>query len=548
MPNNSKAPAHKSAIGKSTSKKKEMRLLKNNPMLGESKQVTQVNAPVATAAITRRALTKPVCIEMTEEISDVVVAPDFANTPLIINPGNHEMFPWLSQIAKAFTSYKFDRLGFRSVPATETGLGGDVVLAVNADPDKDAFTTEKQALNHEGSAMAAPWVPFGINGKQKTTQEVIPQKYVADTSSEAGLSTIFDDLHTVADGVLNVVTSGLNLFTVSSEVRERLRNLKKTISSTDKKTTDAIDKAMPGTDPPTTTGKLFVDYKVWLSDPVDTDEKEDDGFNFANPSAPNTQLYGCALLASADVIADDTSLWVQNSGFEQSTADPVHITVSNPSTGLSWMNFRDTGLYSIQEYWSVGSNHDFKEDSSYTPAIAVSTEGTATIVTSLGADGWSLQGSASGKGSSTPTGTFARYFRTTFVEITGEAVTDPGQVKITDSGGNNRAHMTNGCFLVITRVAHDLTPMRLALFAKKNLRMSLPDCPINAAIAHLRKERNHKKVVSVFDAMRRKVNKVMPSISAAARPPSDDELYFSVDEKGNEKATPKSTLLINTKK
>ena len=264
-------------IGKGGSKKK-MRLLKaeRGPLASSDRQVLQVNAPVATAAVTRRAVSKPVIIEMTEEVSNVLVGPDFVNTPLIINPGNHELFPWLSIVARAFTSYLFEALRFRYVAATATQVAGDVVLVVNADPDKDPFIDEKQALNHEGSAMGAPWVSFGINGKQKTTQSVVPTKYVADTTEAVDLTSFFDDLRLIADGVVQVFTGLKNIFSTEEQMQRQLRATLRDIGLKDSDIEERLRKQnVKLTDDPIVTGKLFVDYRVRLTDPVDSEDPQD---------------------------------------------------------------------------------------------------------------------------------------------------------------------------------------------------------------------------------------------------------------------------------
>jgi len=513
-----------------------MRKLKEkNPFTSTDKQVTQVNAPVATAAITRRAETKPVEISMTEEVSGVVVGPDFANSALIINPGNHELFPWLSRIAAAFTSYWFKMLRFRYVAATETGLGGDVIMTVNADPDKPAFSSEKQALNHEGAALGAPWVPFSINGKSKTTQNVIPQKFVADTASDEGLTTIFDDLHTVADGVLNVVTAGLNLFTVDAEVRARLKKL-----VVDKRIVSPDQKDIPTDDPPTETGKLFVDYVCVLSDPADDEEKEDDGYNCNIGPADATNSYGCAAMRT-QTPAVDSDVWTGSTHFPQPSNNPVHVTYTQTVSGLpqTWLKFRDNGLYELTYFVYASGNPFVEGNSAYTPSIGAGPDAKATFYSDEKDEHMfgDLAPHAITKNSLVPTVTCGYASIHLFVEITGDPVADAGQVYIQDANTlyiPNANYSENNCSLVISRVAHDLTPLRLANFARKKLKFSLPDCPINAALMHLREERRVSARNSLNLGLTKKL-RPPPIVIASAKPlsvstndqKSTDEGYFS---------------------
>jgi len=484
---------HKS-VGKSSRNKSKM-LKEKNPLTSSGKSVMQVNAPVATAAVTRRAVTKPVPIERSEEVSDLRTFAAFTNTSLIINPGNQELFPWLSSIASAFTSYYFEYLRFRYVPATETGLGGDVVLAVNADPDKPPFISEKAALNQEGSAMAAPWVPFAINGKLPTTKNVIPEKFVTDIHSQDGLATIFDDLHTVADGVLNVVTAGLNLFSVSSEVKDRIRSLVKDGSVTVK---DEKSLSVDPTD--IVTGKLWVDYKVWLSDPVEEQEAVDDGYNFGQtPTTSATpNFFGYSALSTTEPVFQTSSLWSSPS-IAPTVEDACKIQVTNTTPGTSFLNFKNPGLYTIEVSSILNDSHyEMKDAGGYCPSITTN-EDMAVILTNtnFGSGGsrnyFALEGSAlaADKKTLAPTGAYKAFDTVWWVEIKGDPVEAYGQVSIFDpsSSAVDPSHIdADNSYIAITRVDDNVTASKLKAFAKKSLPMSLPDCPLNAAITYLRRE------------------------------------------------------------
>jgi len=498
----SKAPAKRSGL---RTKVKKMRLLRDRrgPLGGRGAQVMPVNAPAATASVTRRAVSNPVTIKMTEEVSDVNVKQAFVNTALIINPGNHELFPWLSIIAKAFTSYEFEMLQFRYVAATTTGIGGDVVLVVNADPDKDPFINEKQALNHEGSAMASPWVSFGINGKQATTQSVIPTKYVADVAGQAGLDGILDDLHTIADGVIQVFTGLKNLFTPGEEAKEKFNQYLKD---------NGIDKkSLPLTDDAVTTGKLFVDYRIILHDPADEEDPEDNGYNLAAGPAIDlsTYVYGISALATTSPVTQTSSQW--NDGWPDAPTgkDACHVLVTNVAASQSYLEFRDPGYYTIEYFPDLGdTNKDFTDEDFKHPSIGTSGEGTATIVTTfarqiLFCDEGVAQSDQKGKtpkSNTSPNAHFSKCLGAWFVEITGPSTVKAGQIVLTDAGTGAvpLSHYKGiNCYLMITRVQDDVAAFRLKKFAKENIPMSLPDCPINAAIMYLRSENRKKKLIGV---------------------------------------------------
>lgn len=215
---------------------------------GEGKVMT---APVAVAKVMRKSLARPFIMAFREEVGDITVADSFANTPMLINPGNEDLFPWGALIAQRFTTYKYRKSPvFEYVPSTDTGVGGTVAIAVNADPDADPFTTVQQTLNHIGSATAAPWVPFTVSAAQASADNV-KRKYVADVTGSTGdgVRGFFQDLGLVADGVVNVVTDALALLTGD-----------------------------PTTTTPVDTGKLFVSYEVELYDPK-LDTVPDDGIS-----------------------------------------------------------------------------------------------------------------------------------------------------------------------------------------------------------------------------------------------------------------------------
>lgn len=58
----------------------------------------------------------------------------------LINPGNPELFPWLSSIASSFEYYRFNRLVFRYVPLCSSSTAGSIQMA----PDYNASNINPQ--------------------------------------------------------------------------------------------------------------------------------------------------------------------------------------------------------------------------------------------------------------------------------------------------------------------------------------------------------------------------------------------------------------------
>jgi len=222
---------------------------KRTPKQGtfSGKQPT-ATAPSAVTEVVRKAPLNPIRIQYREEASDIICQANFENSSFLINPGNEDLFPWLAPIALQFTTFQWNTIKHEFIASTDTSTSGSVIMAVNADPDKPPFTTEKEILNHMGSATAAPWKSFAIDGKSKSTETLGPRKYVADVTGQVGLGSILDDIRTVATGVLNVATLGLAV----------------------------VGQSLVDPDPKAV-GKLFTTYDITLWDPVDQTVSADEG-------------------------------------------------------------------------------------------------------------------------------------------------------------------------------------------------------------------------------------------------------------------------------
>lgn len=250
---------------------------------------------------------------------------DFENSSALINPANEELFPWLSQVATAFTAFEWKKLNFRYVANTDTGTSGTVAVVVNGDPDKPPLDSEKTVLNHEGSVMSAPWGDFTADGLPKSSATTSSAKYVADVTgvTPAGLGGFLDDVRQIASGVLNVATLGLAIAGAVSDGKQL-------------------------TDPdPKPVGKLFVDYDVLLWDPVEDTLSGDNGISeFAGSSAassycgieeeffPGMGLNPLKILLISDNLNAGAQLGEAVYGFSE--AGTYMIVANNPLSGLTY--------------------------------------------------------------------------------------------------------------------------------------------------------------------------------------------------------------------
>lgn len=103
-------------------------------------------------------------IKHREYISDIVASNNspslFSNISSAINPGNSNMFPWLSQIAANFEQYRFEGLIYEYKPtsgvASTTPALGTIIMATQYNTLSPVFTNKQQMENYEFSGSTVP--------------------------------------------------------------------------------------------------------------------------------------------------------------------------------------------------------------------------------------------------------------------------------------------------------------------------------------------------------------------------------------------------------
>lgn len=292
---------------------------------GSAKSAKMI-APVVTSAVTRKSKCPPVFVEMREEIGDVTLVSEFTNTPLLVTPTNQALFPWGNKIARLYTTRKWHRLRLQYVPNTATSIGGTVMAAMNADPDKPPFSDEEELLNHQGAVNGAPYTGWTIDLLQKSNKVPIPEKFNSIQENLLG-ADLLEDLHTFADGVLNIAVKGLQSFFGASV----------SVKNVDGKTQE-----VKAADPPTevVTGKFYVDYKVEYNDPVM--ENVDGGYAQwlqDDIDSPRPLTYPAAMFTEENV----ESPLINEIGVQM-------VSKATPPDGLNQLiglKFASRGLYSV---------------------------------------------------------------------------------------------------------------------------------------------------------------------------------------------------------
>lgn len=144
-----------------------------------------------------------------EYVGDIKSSVNFTNRIWNINPGNPDLFPWLSTIAGQFQNYQFLGLVFEfkttsavAVSSTNTALG-TVVMATNYDSAAPAFSSKQEMEAYEFSTSTAPCTSALHPVECAPSQNTLSTLYV-QTPTAATVDPRFRNL-----GELNLATVGM---------------------------------------------------------------------------------------------------------------------------------------------------------------------------------------------------------------------------------------------------------------------------------------------------------------------------------------------------
>jgi hypothetical protein len=140
---------------------------------------------------------------MSEAITPINGSIGFAvNTRLYINPGLAATFPWLSEQAKRWQQYRFNKLIFRYITRTSTSTIGSVILS----PDYNAIETvplsDSEASNTQDAVENSPWTEISCRLDPKAMFPFGPRKNIRN-------SLVTGDLSNYDAGRMFICTSGM---------------------------------------------------------------------------------------------------------------------------------------------------------------------------------------------------------------------------------------------------------------------------------------------------------------------------------------------------
>lgn len=157
----------------------------------EPKQAAAASA-YATAAVGKSPSVKQsdrcVVVSHREFIANIVGTVNFgviAANQFPLNPGMGATFPWLSQIAQNYETYRFRKLKFEFKTRTGTNVPGSVLMAIDPDASDVIPATEQVMSTYNRMVEDAPWKDITLVADPKALQGLSERKFVRVTALAA---------------------------------------------------------------------------------------------------------------------------------------------------------------------------------------------------------------------------------------------------------------------------------------------------------------------------------------------------------------------------
>lgn len=204
-------------VSVSSSSKKKPRSRKNKKQTSSKSENNIRNIDIAPSSVSINTVTKrprfrqggngQIIVRHREYVNEVTSGGGFFRAVQYkINPGLSESFPWLSQIANAYESYRFLRLSFSFVTERPTTDTGSVTLAMDYDAADTPPTSKSEALQMQGAVRSSVWSHCELHCDSKDLHKIEKELYTRSTPSlPANL-----DVKTYDVGQLFVCTDGLS--------------------------------------------------------------------------------------------------------------------------------------------------------------------------------------------------------------------------------------------------------------------------------------------------------------------------------------------------
>jgi hypothetical protein len=152
-------------------------------------------------------------VKSCEYVADITGSVNFAVQQFNVNPGLALLFPWVSQLANLYESYKCHGLRFLFRTESPTSQAGKVMLMVDWDANDSAPLSKTAMMQERTKADGPTWSNFDLRCDPQDLLKFGTQRYVRQGLNPAG-----SDIKTYDVGVLNVATQGCTNTPVVGEI------------------------------------------------------------------------------------------------------------------------------------------------------------------------------------------------------------------------------------------------------------------------------------------------------------------------------------------
>jgi hypothetical protein len=124
-----------------------------------------------------------------EFIADITGSELFGLTSFEINPGLSSLFPWLSNIAVNYETFKFTKLQFHYETAVSTTTGGSILLAVDYDAADAPPVNKREMMSYASATRSAAWQESTFNCRPSDLCKFVKERYVRSKTENGDIKT-----------------------------------------------------------------------------------------------------------------------------------------------------------------------------------------------------------------------------------------------------------------------------------------------------------------------------------------------------------------------
>lgn len=144
----------------------------------------KVSAPLSKGNVVRghkptiRQNGRKVVIIHREYVEDINSTTAFGVYSFYLNPGLSDLFPWLSNVALNYESYRFKKLAFTLETELSANTNGYVACGIDYDSVDPIPVSKQQLMNNQTSARAPCWEGLKMECSNAELNKLGPEKFV----------------------------------------------------------------------------------------------------------------------------------------------------------------------------------------------------------------------------------------------------------------------------------------------------------------------------------------------------------------------------------